>query len=302
MSLDAYRRARMIVLNPQATAYEAACAMSANNVGAVVVADARRVVGIVTDRDLTLEIIGSSGDAKNISLYDVMSDEVVTIDVNETVDQVLRLMKTHRIRRVPVTEHGHPVGLVTLDDLVADRAIDIAAAAAVVERQLEQAAPRKPEGTRFPVPASRAAGTRGAARRVARARAAYDRLLHAVMDRAGVANKDAAERALSIVLCSLVKRVTPEAARHFIPQLPSMLQPALERCAVGPDRRITSEMIAEEVMGELQVDEPTAFEVIVSICDAVASCLSAGEIENFRGQLPIEMKDLFPPTPMRRTG
>src|SRR5262249_59994122 len=61
MPLDAYRRPRMIVLNPSATAHEAACAMAANGVGAVLVADARKLVGVVRSEERRVGKEGGSG-------------------------------------------------------------------------------------------------------------------------------------------------------------------------------------------------------------------------------------------------
>src|SRR3546814_8796680 len=54
------------------------------------------------------------------SLGEVMSEEVVTCDIGADLDEVVRLMREHAVRRIPITENGRPVGLVTFDDLVVD--------------------------------------------------------------------------------------------------------------------------------------------------------------------------------------
>ncbi len=76
MSLDRYRRPRLIVLGPNATAYEAARAMAEHQIGAVLVLDGEDLVGIVTDRDLALDVVGTNQRASATTLHDVMSDEV----------------------------------------------------------------------------------------------------------------------------------------------------------------------------------------------------------------------------------
>jgi uncharacterized protein (DUF2267 family) len=104
-----------------------------------------------------------------------------------------------------------------------------------------------------------------------------------------------------LVLGMLCRRVTPAQARHLVAQLPSKLQPELERNLVGPDRHITRSAIEAELMNRLHLGEAIAATLLTSVCEALADGVSAGEIEAFRGQLPLDMKDLFPPTPLARS-
>lgn len=306
MPLEEYRRPRMIVLSPRSTAYEAARAMADNHIGAVLVHDNQRITGIVTDRDLALEIVAGDLDARSTPLRDIMSDEIVTLDIGASIEDVVRIMREQACRRVPVTEHERPVGLVTLDDLLADGVIDVETAGAIVRAQLEVAARFKPEGVLHPDQVARPEQARGTgraiARRKARAESAYGRLLRAVERHSGLQQRDRAELALQIVLGCLCRRVTPQEARHLIAQLPSKLHPMLDPFLDGPDKRITTETIENDLARELQMDHEAAGFVLQSICEAVADSVSAGEIEEFRGQLPLNMKDLFPPTPLRRAG
>lgn len=304
MSLEHYRRPRMIVLSQRSTAYEAARAMADNHVGAILVHENQRLAGIVTDRDLALEVVAGDLDGRSTQVRDVMSDEVATLDVGASVEDAVRTMREHACRRVPVTENGRPVGLVTLDDLLAEGTIDTATAGSIVKAQLEVAARFKPEGTLHPVEPARPelspGRARSLARRRARAESAHGRLLHAVERLSGLQQRDRAELALQIVLSSLCRRVTPQEARHLAAQLPSKLHPVLEASLDGPDKRITIETIKADLSRGLHLDPDAAELVLMSICDAIADSVSAGEIEEFRGQLPLNMKDLFPPTPLRR--
>src|SRR6185312_12134415 len=118
MSLERFRRTRMVVLNPWATAYQAARAMADNHIGAVFISDRPGIAGIVTDRDLALVVLGDGLDPKTAPLGEIMSEEVVTCDVGADLDQVASLMQQHGVRRIPLVEGDRPVGLVTFDDLV----------------------------------------------------------------------------------------------------------------------------------------------------------------------------------------
>jgi uncharacterized protein (DUF2267 family) len=118
----------------------------------------------------------------------------------------------------------------------------------------------------------------------------------------GLRAKDRAEQALTIVLGSLCRRVTPDEARHLVAQLPSKLQQILLPYLDGPDREITTDTIREDIVRQLGVETEVAILLITSVCEAIGDCVSAGEIEAFRGQLPLAMKDLLPPTPLRRAG
>lgn len=304
MSLEEYRRPRMIVLSPRSTAYDAVRAMMDNHVGAVLVHDGQRLAGIVTDRDIALEVVAGDLDARSTMLRDIMSDEIATLELDASIDDAVRTMRDHACRRVPVTEQGRPVGLVTLDDLLADGVIDVEAAGSVVKAQLEVAARFKPEGALHPEGTARPERSHGRVRaltrRKARADSAHGRLIHAVERHSGLQQRDRAELALQIVLGCLCRRVTPQEARHLVAQLPSKLHPSLEPFLDGPDKRITTATIEADVARELRMDREAASFVLQAICEAVADSVSAGEIEGFRGQLPLDMKDLFPPTPLRR--
>jgi uncharacterized protein (DUF2267 family) len=280
--------------------------MADNHIGSVLVAERQQILGIVTDRDLALEII--AGDLGHTTpLHDVMSDELATVPVTASIEDVVQAMRTRGCRRVPLIEGEKPVGLVTLDDLLIDGAIDAATAGSIVVAQLEAAARfrEEAEGALHPdelaLPVVVGRRDRGIFRRRARAESAYARLLRMVEARSGLRTREQAELSLLIVLSMLCRRVTPEQARHLLAQLPSKLHPELERYLDGPDRQVTTGAIETELMSRLNIGEDLAQMLLISVCEALADCVTAGEIESFRGQLPLDMKDLFPPTPLRRS-
>jgi len=146
MSLERFRRTKLVTLNRQDKAYQAARAMADNHIGAVLVSDPRGLAGIVTDRDLALAVLGHGLDPTATSLSEFMSEEVVTCDIGADLAQVARLMQEHGVRRIPVTDGGRAIGLVTLDDLVVEGMVGPEALRAIVTAQLEEEAPHKPAG------------------------------------------------------------------------------------------------------------------------------------------------------------
>jgi len=146
MSLERFRRTKLVTLNCQDKAYQAARAMADNHIGAVLVSDPRGLAGIVTDRDLALAVLGHGLDPTATSLSEFMSEEVVTCDIGADLAQVARLMQEHGVRRIPVTHGGRVVGLVTLDDLVVEGMVGPEALRAIVTAQLEEEAPHKAAG------------------------------------------------------------------------------------------------------------------------------------------------------------
>ena len=298
MSLERFRRTKLVTLNRQAKAYQAARAMADNHIGAVLVSDPRGLAGIVTDRDLALAVLGHGLDPTATSLSEIMSEEVVTCDVGADLAQVARLMQEHGVRRIPVTDGGRVIGLITLDDLVVEGMVGPEALRAIVTAQLEEAAPHKPAGLLHPEgpgrgerrPVGRA---HALARAKARAKATHDKLVAAV---AKSGNLDAvrAERALTVGICMLCRRLSPDEAHQLVAQLPSMLQQGLDQCLDGPDRKVTIAAIEGELGKVLGLDAKAAKSALQAVCKAVAASVTAGEIAEVRGQLPADMRELFP--------
>jgi CBS domain-containing protein len=210
MSLERFRRTKLVTLNRQSKAYQAARAMADNHIGAVLVSDPKGLAGIVTDRDLALAVLGHGLDPTSTALSEFMSEDVVACDVGSDLVHVVKLMQEHGVRRIPITDGGRAVGLITLDDLVAEGAVDAEALRAIVTAQLEVEAPHKPAGLLHPQGASRkerrAAGRAHAlARAKARAQATYDKLVAAVAE-TGKLDRVRAERALTVGVCMLCRR------------------------------------------------------------------------------------------------
>ncbi len=299
MSLERFRRTRMVVLPKRAPTYQAARAMEDNHIGAILVTGPSGLAGIITDRDLALVMLGGELDPKTTPLGEIMSEGVVACDIGDDLSDVVRTMREHRVRRVPVMENGKPVGLIAFGDLVLEPSVSIEDLRGIVTAQLEVAAAHKPEGQLRPDGPARAelrpAGRAHAMMRAqARADASYRRLLTAIAERApGGLDRPACERALLLSVCMLCRRLTPGEAEHLIAQLPSRLWAQLDQCTDGPDRSVTRQAIRSELARVLKLDSEGAGQVMTAVFDAIGELVSPGQMAEVRGQLPDDMKAMF---------
>lgn len=105
-------------------ASEAARLMRTHHVGSLVVVEERSptqriVVGMVTDRDIATTIVGADRDPHAFRVGDIMAREVVTVREQDTLADVLAVMRRKRVRRVPVTgAQGELIGIVSSDDIL----------------------------------------------------------------------------------------------------------------------------------------------------------------------------------------
>lgn len=100
---------------------EAAKVMRDENIGSVPVEEYNKIVGILTDRDIVLRGVAQEKDQDYCVCGDIMSREVVACEPDMELEQVAQLMSMHQIRRIPVVENGHCVGMISLGDLAVDQ-------------------------------------------------------------------------------------------------------------------------------------------------------------------------------------
>jgi uncharacterized protein (DUF2267 family)/predicted transcriptional regulator len=271
----------MVALKSSTSVLEAARAIENNNIGAVVVQDDKCVVGLVTDRDLTVRVLGRGLDPRSTTLGDVMTTPVATLSSMDSQNDAIRVMQQRSIRRIPLVEAGQLVGIVTLDDLLLDEGAPLDQLAAVVEAQIGQGGP----AASLRSPATR--------RSAARAQATYGRMLNQLRAEANLETSERAEMALEIVLGLIVQRLTPEEAKDLIAQLPSLLQPTLRALPPGPDKTITRQTIETELSERLDTDQSHTWQILVVVGDIVAQSVSTGQIDDVHGQLPIGLRGVF---------
>lgn len=108
-----------VAVPPSASVYEAARLMRGRNIGSLLVMEGARPVGIVTERDFVTKVLAEGANPRELRVGDVMSSPLLTVPPTLGVEEAARLMARKGVRRLPVSDRGRLVGLVTERDIVA---------------------------------------------------------------------------------------------------------------------------------------------------------------------------------------
>lgn len=92
--------------------------MAEKGIGALVVLDAGRLAGVVSERDYARKVILHGRSSQDTAVREIMTDEVVTVRSEQTVEDCMALMTDKRIRHLPVVDAGKLAGVVSIGDLV----------------------------------------------------------------------------------------------------------------------------------------------------------------------------------------
>jgi len=96
----------------------AAKMMKDENVGLAPIVEGERLIGMLTDRDIVTQVVAESRDPQSVTVREVASTNLVTIDPQQSLDEALRLMASNQVRRLPVVEEdGRLVGVVAQADV-----------------------------------------------------------------------------------------------------------------------------------------------------------------------------------------
>lgn len=105
-------------IRPEASIQEAAAAMEIEDVGSLPVVDeAGRLVGIVTDRDITLRAVAAGRDPARTPVAEAASSDPLAVGPDDDLDSAMSLMAEHQLRRLPVLEGGALVGMIAVADI-----------------------------------------------------------------------------------------------------------------------------------------------------------------------------------------
>lgn len=118
MPVGTHCQRNLWTIGPDATVREAARMMASENVGCLIVVEEHKPVGIVTDRDVALEVLIRHLDADATRVRDVMRSPAITIDEAAPLSAAVDVMRVEGVRRLPVVDgSGTLVGVITVDDL-----------------------------------------------------------------------------------------------------------------------------------------------------------------------------------------
>lgn len=118
MPIGDIARTDVMTAHQDQSAGNLATVMKEENVGSVVIVEEDRPIGIVTDRDLVLEVLEPRHDPREVTAESVMTETVVTVSTDTGIFQATAKMFEYAVRRIPVVDDGGELaGIVTLDDL-----------------------------------------------------------------------------------------------------------------------------------------------------------------------------------------
>jgi len=109
----------IIVATPQDSILYCAKVMAKNKIGCIVIVEERKVVGILTEQDISRKVIAQELDPRHTLAQDVMSQNVVFVESLVELQSAIQLMGTNQIKHLPVIDNGELVGLITSKDIVA---------------------------------------------------------------------------------------------------------------------------------------------------------------------------------------
>ncbi len=105
-------------ITPDTTVFEALKLMADRNVGALLVVEGEKLVGIFSERDYARKVILKGKASREIPVDEIMSTRVVFVRPNQTIDECMALMTEKRIRHLPVLQSGKLIGLISIGDVV----------------------------------------------------------------------------------------------------------------------------------------------------------------------------------------
>lgn len=108
----------IFTISPEATVLEAIKIMADKGIGALVVAEGEKVVGILSERDYTRKVTLMERSSYSTTVAEIMTSKVLTVSLNNTVEECLQLMTDRHLRHLPVLDNEKLVGFISIGDLV----------------------------------------------------------------------------------------------------------------------------------------------------------------------------------------
>ena len=104
-------------IGASASVVEAARLMREEDIGSLPITEDEKLVGMITDRDITTMVVAEGADPDSTSVGDVSSRDPISVEPDKDLEEALGLMARHQVRRLPVVENGRLVGIVAQADI-----------------------------------------------------------------------------------------------------------------------------------------------------------------------------------------
>jgi CBS domain-containing protein len=104
-------------VSPDGTVYDALALMAEKEIGALVVVESGKMVGILSERDYARKVILKGKSSRETRVREIMTSDVIHVSPDQKVDKCLSLMTKKRIRHMPVLEQDRLVGLLTIEEI-----------------------------------------------------------------------------------------------------------------------------------------------------------------------------------------
>jgi CBS domain-containing protein len=118
MNVSDAMHAKARTATPETSVQDIAKMMEKDDIGAIPIAEGRRLVGIVTDRDIAVRAVAKGADVKTTKAGDIMTEMVIFCKTHESVDDAVHLMEQKKVRRLPVLDDkDNLVGMLSMGDV-----------------------------------------------------------------------------------------------------------------------------------------------------------------------------------------
>jgi len=108
----------VFAIGPDDPVVDAIRLMAEKHIGALLVMQAGKLAGIVSERDYARKVVLQGRSSRDTPVRDIMTAQVVTISLEDTAERCMQLVNDRRIRHLPVVDGGHVLGVVSIGDLV----------------------------------------------------------------------------------------------------------------------------------------------------------------------------------------
>lgn len=132
MTVQDIAREEVVTVDPETPVEDIAASMHAEQVGSVVVVEGNEPIGMVTDRDIGIGI-WEFDEPTAVTAEELMAADPVTVEASADIYSALRTAREAGVRRLPVTDDGTLVGIVTLDDVIVLLAGELNEASAIIQ-------------------------------------------------------------------------------------------------------------------------------------------------------------------------